>query len=167
MIHLLYVSQAWPRFMVEQLQELLATSRASNVQHGITGMLLQKDGRFMQLLEGEGQAVLELYRRIAADPRHRDVVTLVQEPIAARRFPDWFMGFTNLDEPGMVGRPGYREYVHTDLIPDAFADDITRALALMQVFQQPMRGRRRVGLRVFDRPALRTSGHRPIRLISP
>jgi FAD-dependent sensor of blue light len=159
MIHLIYVSRACPRFMVEELQALVAKSRASNVKRGITGMLLHKDGNVMQLLEGDEQAVLELYRRIAGDPRHCDVVILVNEPLAARQFADWFMGFTNLDEPGIVGRPGYRDYCCTPLTPEAFTDAPTRALNLMRVFQQPARGRSRMGQRM--------SAPRPIRRLSP
>lgn len=70
MIHLMYVSRAHTRFMAEQLQDLLASSRATNLKLGITGMLLQKDGRFLPVLEGAEETVVDLYRHFAVDPRH-------------------------------------------------------------------------------------------------
>jgi hypothetical protein len=169
-IHLVYVSRARPRFMAEQLQDLLARSRASNVKAGITGMLLHKDSRFMQVLEGEETAVVDLYRRIAVDPRHCEVVPLLREPLAARQFADWFMGFSNLDEPGMVGRPGYLDFLHTPLTSWAFADDVSRCMSLLRVFQQNMRGRGRFDHQVPDQPGLRARGYhrrQRLRLISP
>lgn len=41
-------------------------------------MLLYKDGNFMQLLEGEKEAVLRLHKNIIVDPRHKGFLTLLQ-----------------------------------------------------------------------------------------
>ena len=39
------------------LEHLLAASRARNLQRGITGLLLFRDGIFIQVLEGKTAAV--------------------------------------------------------------------------------------------------------------
>lgn len=78
--------------------ELLAHARARNRVVGVTGMLLAENGRFVQELEGPESVVRELMATIAADPRHEHVRILLEEPIAARRFPDWAMAEGHLTE---------------------------------------------------------------------
>ena len=68
MFFLVYVSSATRPFSGEDLRVLLVTCRKDNTELGVKGMLLYKDGNFMQVLEGEEGAVRGLYERIAADP---------------------------------------------------------------------------------------------------
>lgn len=70
---------------------ILASARRNNVARGLTGMLLQYAGHFVQALEGPREALQEVYDRICADPRHQEVTLLEQAPIEARRFGDWAM----------------------------------------------------------------------------
>ncbi|HVR76154.1 MAG TPA: BLUF domain-containing protein, partial [Planctomycetota bacterium] len=86
MFVLLYVSSAVKPFSQPALVKLLEKSHVNNAKRGITGMLLYKDGNFMQVLEGEEEAVRALYARIALDPRHRGLITLLQGPQAERQF---------------------------------------------------------------------------------
>ncbi|HSM42684.1 MAG TPA: BLUF domain-containing protein, partial [Afifellaceae bacterium] len=58
---LVYVSAAHHLMGDDELTEILETSRARNAAAGITGMLLYKDGSFMQLLEGAKTNVLGTY----------------------------------------------------------------------------------------------------------
>ena len=95
---IVYVSSATGRPGDAQLMRILETARHFNGGQGITGMLLYRDGSFMQALEGPAQAVRDLYLRIRLDPRHRSVTTLVAEPLQQREFADWSMGFHNLDD---------------------------------------------------------------------
>jgi len=85
-LFLVYVSSATLPFSGEDLRALLATCRENNAELGVTGMLLYKDGNFMQVLEGDEQAVRGLYARIAADPRHGGEITL-QEGFSEGRLP--------------------------------------------------------------------------------
>ena len=78
MFFLVYVSMAQEKMSKEDLLDILAQSREANAKAGITGMLLYKDGNFMQALEGEETAVRALYARICRDPRHRGILTLVE-----------------------------------------------------------------------------------------
>jgi hypothetical protein len=53
MIYLVYVSSAVKPFLSSELVDLLSKSHVYNTEVGITGMLLYKDGNFMQTIEGE------------------------------------------------------------------------------------------------------------------
>ena len=76
MYFLVYVSAAVTWFSESELRALLTSARFRNEHAGITGMLLYKDGNFMQALEGPEDAVRALYRRIEGDRRHRGLLVL-------------------------------------------------------------------------------------------
>ena len=92
LVRLLYASRGTVAGDPAQLQAILRQSRANNPALGITGMLCCSGGIFMQVLEGGREAVNRMYGRIAADPRHSDVVLLSYEEIDERRFAGWAMG---------------------------------------------------------------------------
>jgi Sensors of blue-light using FAD len=60
-------------------------------------MLLYIEGGFFQVLEGDDAAVDDVYARISRDPRHSKVTLIIREPIAARDFDEWTMGFSTVD----------------------------------------------------------------------
>lgn len=97
MIYLLYISSAVHEMTDAELVTLLQASRENNVRDGITGVLLYKGGNFIQYLEGPEPAVLSLHQRIAHDPRHKGMMTLLSGSLAERHFGTWSMGFSNLD----------------------------------------------------------------------
>lgn len=82
--------------------KLLFDARAYNREHAVTGLLLHRHGRFMQLLEGERDLVRALFRRIASDPRHRDVTIEHEGPSRQRLLPEWSMGYA--EAPEIAGR---------------------------------------------------------------
>lgn len=67
-----------------------------NTRNGLTGMLLYRDGSFMQVLEGPRDRVLVTYNRIQLDPRHTHHELILEEPLSARNFPSWSMGLCHL-----------------------------------------------------------------------
>ncbi|SDV01146.1 Sensors of blue-light using FAD [Microlunatus sagamiharensis] len=103
-----YVSSAVGSWSTPELSALLAQSRAKNTGLGITGVLLHREGSFMQVLEGEEDVVRPLYNVIAHDPRHADVVNVWSSLSPHRRFGDWSMGFRDLDSHP-VDLPGYTD----------------------------------------------------------
>src|SRR3954468_5458514 len=107
LVHLVYVSSATRQFSQAELIALLATSCRNNEPVGITGMLLYRDGNFMQVLEGEESAVAAAYDRISKDRRHDGLITMLKEPIATRDFGDWSMGFRDLNSIEVHNAPGY------------------------------------------------------------
>lgn len=112
LIQLGYVSTATAVMQRADLIRLLRTSRDLNQRNGVTGLLLYHGGHFMQVIEGEEGAVRETFGRILRDSRHRDIAVLFEEPIGARFFADWTMGFQQLDGsellefPDADGQPG-------------------------------------------------------------
>jgi hypothetical protein len=135
MFSLVYVSVAQEALSKEDLLDILAKSRESNPKAGITGMLLYKDGNFMQVLEGEEAAVRELYGRIARDPRHLGVLTLVEGEREERCFGEWSMGFQDLGAPEARALPGYSDFLDT-LTAEHFAEDRGQCERLLLAFKR-------------------------------
>ena len=102
----MYVSSAVGPWGRAELTALLEQSRAKNTSLGVTGLLLHREGTFMQVLEGEEDVVRPLYGTIAHDPRHADVVNVWGSLSPTRRFGEWSMGFRDLDTHP-VELPGY------------------------------------------------------------
>ncbi len=92
-----YVSSACRPMQPVDLESILRVSRERNAAAGITGMLLHRDGNFMQCLEGPSDAITTTVARIQRDPRHRGMITLRDVQVAAATFADWSMGFRDLD----------------------------------------------------------------------
>ncbi len=104
----MYVSSAVGSWTSAELTALLGQARTKNTALGVTGVLLHREGTFMQVLEGEEDVVRPLYGSIAHDPRHADVVNVWGSLSPGRRFGDWSMGFRDLDAHP-VDLPGYTE----------------------------------------------------------
>ena len=96
LVRLMYASRAAETVRPEALNAILKKSTHNNPLVGVTGVLCHSGGFFMQVLEGGRDAVSRLYNRIAADPRHRDVVLLNYAEVGERRFAGWAMGQVNL-----------------------------------------------------------------------
>jgi hypothetical protein len=96
---LVYVSSAAQPFTQQELEALLEQARTRNTADDITGLLLYSGGNFMQLLEGPPDAVRQTFARVSASRRHRQVIELMNEPVAAREFSDWSMGFAQASAP--------------------------------------------------------------------
>jgi hypothetical protein len=134
-IHLVYASRATAPFTAAELGALVAASRRNNLRAGISGMLLSKHSRFLQVLEGPESAVAPLYDRIAQDDRHQEPVVLVRESSGQRQFADSSMGFANLDSPEVAAIPGYTDFLDRPLTPESFHDDPHRSLWLLLAFR--------------------------------
>lgn len=92
---LTYQSQSLVPFQAPELVSLLRQSQHYNRARHISGLLLYTpDGRFLQVLEGEKEAVRHLYcNRIVADPRHHNCQVFGEGALLYRTFADWNMGF--------------------------------------------------------------------------
>ena len=98
LIQLIYLSSLSDVKLEHEIGKIVESSVRHNKENGITGMLLYANGNFLQVLEGERNAVEETFARIRADPRHYDIIDLVREPIAERHFSQWSMGYQHLNE---------------------------------------------------------------------
>jgi hypothetical protein len=119
MLSVTYTSIASHPFDDEGLAVLLMNSRASNRRLGLTGFLLYQDGRFLQLLEGPDDVVWDRLQRIAADPRHHTVTTILRDPIATRQFPEWTMGYEPVTDALADEISGYRRLVDSTSLDEA------------------------------------------------
>ena len=136
MFQLVYASTAAKVFSANELFEWLPPYREKNARLGITGLLLYKEGSFMQALEGDEAVVRELYATIRADDRHHHVLTLVTMTVPARQFPDWSMGFKNLDSEEAAPVPGYNP---DPSLPSAHSElswQASVAMSLLATFKQ-------------------------------
>lgn len=77
---------------------ILMTSRRNNAKVSLVGGLYYGNNRFFQYLEGEEEEVRRTFDRIKSDDRHRNIMTLIEEPIDARTFSDWSMKYVPLSE---------------------------------------------------------------------
>lgn len=107
MHQLIYTSHATFPFSDEDLLALLRWSRQWNEQVGITGVLLYGDGQFVQVVEGNVEAVDSLFEHIRRDVRHHDLIKLAYEPVAKRSFTQWSMGFHRATPEHMAQIKGY------------------------------------------------------------
>lgn len=128
LVSLVYTSTASASFRETDLPSLLDECRRLNTARDITGMLLYRNGRFIQVLEGERGTVHALVDTIRADPRHVDMRVLLENAAEERTFPDWTMGYEPLRGDASSAPEGYRDSF-ADLDADADGETLTRALA--------------------------------------
>ena len=81
---------------------LATTSRRANEARAITGVLTLIDGLFVQVLEGPGDAVEDLFEAICRDLRHCKLNLVDVSPITERLFPSWGMAFLDGQAPGQT-----------------------------------------------------------------
>lgn len=136
LFQIVYSSTAAKAFDRAELMELLKGSVQRNARAGITGLLLYKDGAFMQALEGEEETVIKLFSKINRDPRHHHVIPLMHEPIERRHFPNSAMAFRDLETPELRSLPGYSEFLNTPLDGELLRNDLARCQRLLLLFKQ-------------------------------
>ena len=130
MFNVVYWSNAARPFTDGELFEMLAHWREKNERFGITGLLLYKEGAFIQTLEGEEARVRALYAAIRADERHYDIFTIQAQTIPRRHFPGWSMGFKRFAGVDAASVPGYN--LHPSL-PASAAEGASNSTLAMQL----------------------------------
>lgn len=120
---MIYSSQAAHPMSLSELQEILVDARAGNARRGVTGALVYVDGVFLQILEGERDALHGLMRRITTDTRHGAVTVFHEGEVDAPMFSRWQMAFVDATPDQMAawaGLPGAASV-------DAIVQDVRRA----------------------------------------
>lgn len=103
------------------LGDLFTDARAFNKKQHITGALLLREGWFVQTLEGEQQAVQNLFDRIERDPRHTDIEVIDTGTVPSRVFARWAMARIEEDDGHAINM-----IAHADgIAPAAPRGDIT------------------------------------------
>ncbi|MFM8330705.1 MAG: BLUF domain-containing protein [Candidatus Methylumidiphilus sp.] len=134
LMHLVYLSSLVDISLESEIPKILESSVRNNPVSGITGMLLYCDGNFIQVLEGETDAVLEVFDRICADCRHRDIFEVMREPIAEREFAQWSMGYNHIKEGVLRKFPNYVPFFNCRRDDPTFAINSSTAMELLRQF---------------------------------
>ena len=80
------------------LDDIVTKSKINNPEYGITGLLFYHKQRFIQVLEGERDALEGLMSILEKDNRHTNIQRILDQPIKKRGFEDWNMDSLNLAE---------------------------------------------------------------------
>jgi len=134
MLQLIYVSTAVKSPSEAELLLLLEQARSRNVRQQITGMLLYSNNTYLQVLEGDANVVRGLYDAIRKDPRNEGHVLLRESEIPIRDFPDWSMGFENLESRTPAELPGFVEVFGGKLDKSIAVNNRTNAIRLLMSF---------------------------------
>lgn len=79
------------------LYALVEQARRLNALDGITGLLFRSGDYFFQIVEGGHEAIADLKLRLARDPRHQSIETLLNEEADGRLFLGWDMQLVEED----------------------------------------------------------------------
>lgn len=135
LISLVYVSRSKHLMSDEELKDILQVARKKNAALNVTGMLLYRDdGYFVQVLEGEESAVMNLYDAIKKDERHHYVLTVSKTDIAERSFANWSMGFNKLTHQSIANLQGFVDFMTQELNEHFVKENGTRAIELLKSF---------------------------------
>ena len=116
MIRLIYVSTAAGPVTTAVTGTILRSAQAHNAASGITGVLCQGQGVYLQVLEGERTAVEALYASILNDKRHTRIEQRHIEDITRRRYGKWSMAYVDWaasSAPGSQNLPNFDPYTAT------------------------------------------------------
>lgn len=140
MKHIVYVSQAKAPFSKDVLRELLKKSRSRNTDDGITGLLLYRfsedleKGYFIQAIEGPEDVLDALWGRISHDKRHHTIITLAEGDQEERMFPNWSMGFKNIEAHDLADLPGFAEIENESFWQNLKDNEMPEAVDLLRGF---------------------------------
>lgn len=140
MYQIIYLSTAVGPMNDVALSNLLAHSRDKNKALGITGLLLYFEGNFMQLLEGTKRDIKSLYNEIRADERHKNIVTVVEEEVADRLFPEWHMAFKSTSMGEIRKMPAYKDITESQFLYNIKDNNDNYSLMILQMFKEKMTG---------------------------
>lgn len=134
MYQLVYISEVSDNFnpndFEKGIDQIWRRSTIANNRNDISGILLYLGTHFVQLIEGESEQVLKLFRKISKDPRHKNIQVVIKQEVSERTFEFCSMGF--LDTEGLS------------------RDDIERAMDCETLIKMSVAGARIPRERVLD-----------------
>lgn len=103
---LVYSSSPAKKMLQSHLYIILRNARLKNKRANITGLLVFTDGIFLQVLEGDENAVRTIFQKIQSDTRHQNITTLFEGHVADRAFPNWEMAYASPSARDMANWSG-------------------------------------------------------------
>lgn len=88
---LIYASDTADYIDWTDLKDILLKSQENNARLEVTGLLVMASRKFLQVLEGPGEHLNALYRKILQDSRHKNSRLVSYTPIHERHFSAWSM----------------------------------------------------------------------------
>ena len=95
---LVYTSESTGTLDQTALSELRTLSAINNQKNDITGILVHRNMKFFQALEGSLKAINTLYKKILADDRHHNLLLQSFDLAHTRIFDDWSMQCIDFDQ---------------------------------------------------------------------
>jgi len=93
-------------------------------------------GYFIQAIEGPDALLNGLWDRISNDPRHHTIITSAKGDQAAPMFPNWSMGFKNVDENDLVSIPGFADIGKDSFWQNLKENEMPEAVDLLRGFYE-------------------------------
>jgi Sensors of blue-light using FAD len=138
MFHAVCASSATYGFNKPRLLALLEETRRIYTRLGITGMLLYKDGNFLQVLESEEETVMTLVSMLKESPGHRGFQMLMTDTSEHRLFPDWSIAFRDLTDKSLAETGGFSDFLNTPFTEDEFSAHPAPCMMLLLSFKKNM-----------------------------
>ena len=135
LFHLGYVSTETLDLGSAGMVKLLTEARRINTSRDITGLLLHRDRSFYQVLEGAEDIVRQTFDSIEKDKRHTAIDVLFEGEVDEREFPDWQMGFLNLDGVDIETLQGYSDFLSREDNAKDFLENLSRGKRLALMFR--------------------------------
>ena len=135
LFHLGYVSTETLDLGSAGMVKLLTEARRINTSRDITGLLLHRDRSFYQVLEGAEDVVRQTFDSIEKDKRHTAIDVLFEGEVDEREFPDWQMGFLNLDGVDIETLQGYSDFLSREDNAKDFLENLSRGKRLALMFR--------------------------------
>lgn len=135
LFHLGYVSTETVDLGSAGMVKLLTEARRINTSRDITGLLLHRDRSFYQVLEGAEDIVRQTFDSIEKDKRHTAIDVLFEGEVDEREFPDWQMGFLNLDGVDIETLQGYSDFLSREDNAKDFLENLSRGKRLALMFR--------------------------------
>jgi hypothetical protein len=97
-IQVLYSSTITTKDYQKAIDDILLRARKNNDKNHLSGILLFRNGDFLQLLEGDKLNVYYTLKKIRDDERHMNMKILHEGEIPKRIFEGWQMAFKSENE---------------------------------------------------------------------
>ena len=98
LFHIVYISHKTDSLSDKDLKDIESVANKRNGRHGVSGLLLHNNDRFMQFLEGPKDQVELIFSSIKKDCRHHSIEILKNESIIKCQFTGWHMKLATTED---------------------------------------------------------------------
>ncbi len=127
-----YVSTANMDLIDQEVTNMMKGTMKFNGNHDITGILLYNDKSFFQLIEGEKETIVDLYKIIEKDSRHHDIIKFLEKPVFHPAFDGYLTEFiTDINKCDESTLEKYLHYI--EVLNPGSQKSLKRVMELMMV----------------------------------